>query len=160
MKRNWIAVLTACALSMSVLAGCGPKEPEAQIGAPEESGEPEGTGETQAPEEESAPAEKAVTLNIFAAASMTETLEEIGLMYAEEAPEVELVFNFDSSGTLKTQIQEGAECDLFISAAQKQMNQLDLAADPAVNEEGLDYVLEGSRVDLLEIGRASCRERV
>ena len=63
MKRNWIAVLTACALSMSVLAGCGPKEPEAQIGAPEESGEPEGTGETQAPEEESAPAEKAVTLN-------------------------------------------------------------------------------------------------
>ena len=150
MKRNWIAVLTACALSMSVLAGCGPKEPEAQIGAPEESGDPEGTGETQAPEEESAPAEKAVTLNIFAAASMTETLEEIGLMYAEEAPEVELVFNFDSSGTLKTQIQEGAECDLFISAAQKQMNQLDLAADPAVNEEGLDYVLEGSRVDLLE----------
>ena len=150
MKRNWIAVLTACALSMSVLAGCGPKEPEAQIGAPEESGEPEGNGETQAPAEERASAEKAVTLNVFAAASMTETLEEIKLMYAEEAPEVELVFNFDSSGTLKTQIQEGAECDLFISAAQKQMNQLDLAADPAVNEEGLDYVLEGSRVDLLE----------
>lgn len=150
MKRNRIAILLACAMSISMLAGCGSKEPEAQTGAPEESGEPEGTGETQAPEEESAPAEKAVTLNIFAAASMTETLEEIGLMYAEEAPEVELVFNFDSSGTLKTQIQEGAECDLFISAAQKQMNQLDLAADPAVNEEGLDYVLEGSRVDLLE----------
>ena len=120
MKRNWIAVLTACALSMSVLAGCGPKEPEAQIGAPEESGEPEGTGETQAPEEESAPAEKAVTLNIFAAASMTETLEEIGLMYAEEAPEVELVFNFDSSGTLKTQMQGGAEGDLFSSASAPQ----------------------------------------
>lgn len=45
---------------------------------------------------------------------------------------------------------EGADCDLFISAAQKQMNQLDKDADPDVNTEGLDYVLEGTRVSLLE----------
>ena len=55
-----------------------------------------------------------------------------------------------SRETLKTQIQEGAACDLFISAGQKQMDQLDIQADPQVNTEGLDYVLEGSRTDILE----------
>jgi molybdate transport system substrate-binding protein len=61
-----------------------------------------------------------------------------------------VVFNFDSSGTLKTQIQEGAVCDVFLSAGKKQMDQLDIAADPAVNTEGLDFVLEGTRFDILE----------
>lgn len=98
----------------------------------------------------SAAAEEEVELIVFAAASMTETLTEIADMYKEVAPEVTLTYNFDSSGTLKTQIQEGADCDLFISAAQKQMNQLDITADPSVNEEGLDFVLEGSRLDLVE----------
>ncbi|HAJ65184.1 MAG TPA: molybdate ABC transporter substrate-binding protein, partial [Clostridiales bacterium] len=65
-------------------------------------------------------------------------------------PGVKITYNFDSSGTLKTQIQEGAECDLFISAGQKQMNQLDSAASAEVNTEGLDFVLQGSRINLLE----------
>ncbi len=89
-------------------------------------------------------------LIVFAAASMTETLEEIAALYEDAAPGVKLVFNFDSSGTLKTQIREGAECDLFISAGQKQMDQLDAAADAAGNPEQLDFVLSGSRIDLLE----------
>ena len=89
-------------------------------------------------------------LIVFAAASMTETLTQIGELYKVENPAVELIFNFDSSGTLKTQIQEGAECDLFISAGQKQMNQLDINANPEVNTEGLDYVLEGTRMNILE----------
>jgi len=71
-------------------------------------------------------------------------------MYTAVHPEVSLIFNFDSSGTLKTQIQEGAVCDLFISAGQKQMNELDITADAAVNTEGLNFVLEGSRINLLE----------
>jgi len=100
----------------------------------------------------SPPPEKAkqTELVVFAAASMTETLQEIAGMYAKVAPDVKLTFNFDSSGTLKTQIQEGANCDLFISAGQKQMDQLDIAADAAVNTEGLDFVLESTRTDLLE----------
>lgn len=89
-------------------------------------------------------------LTIFAASSLTETLTEISELYKIENPEVTLIFNFDSSGTLKTQIQEGAACDLFISAGQKQMNQLDIAADSSVNTEGLDDVLEDTRTDLLE----------
>ena len=89
-------------------------------------------------------------LTVFAAASMEETPTEIGDMYMAENEGVTVVFNFDSSGTLKTQIQEGAVCDVFISAGQTQMDQLDITADASVNTEGLDFVLEGSRFDLLE----------
>lgn len=89
-------------------------------------------------------------LVVFAAASMTETLTEISELYKEVHPNVQVTFNFDSSGTLKTQIQEGAACDLFISAGQKQMNQLDITADPEVNTEGLDFVDESTRIDILE----------
>ena len=91
-----------------------------------------------------------VELIVFAAASLTETLTAIGETYSAEHPEVTFRFNFDSSGTLKTQIQEGADCDLFISAGQKQMNQLDSTASADVNTEGLDFVNSDSRVDLLE----------
>ena len=90
-------------------------------------------------------------LIVFAAASMTETLTDIAKDYKEIAPDVELIFTFDSSGTLKTQIEEGADCDVFISAAQKQMNQLDASKDAeGGNEDGLDFVLQDTRIDLLE----------
>ena len=81
---------------------------------------------------------------------LTETLTAIGETYSAENPGVTFRFNFDSSGTLKTQIQEGADCDVFISAGQKQMNQLDSTASADVNTEGLDFVDSDSRVDLLE----------
>ena len=81
---------------------------------------------------------------------MTETLTEIGNNFMAENPNVTIQFNLDSSGTLKTQIQEGADCDVFISAGQKQMNQIDKDADPEVNTEGLDFVLEGTRFNILE----------
>ena len=57
-----------------------------------------------------------VHLTVFAAASMTETLNQLKTEYEKQHPDVEITFNFDSSGTLKKQIQNGAECDLFISA--------------------------------------------
>ena len=89
-------------------------------------------------------------LVVFAAASMTETLTEIRAAYEAEHPDVSLVFNFDSSGTLKTQIQEGAVCDVFISAGQKQMNQLDISRDGSANPDRLDFVAAGTRIDLPE----------
>lgn len=89
---------------------------------------------------QSAPQDDSVELHVFAAASMTETMDEIIENYKTEAPNVTVIPTYDSSGTLLTQIQEGAECDLFISAAQTQMNTLD--------ESG--GLLEHTRVDLLE----------
>ena len=105
---------------------------------------------TEEPAAETVPEAEPLELIVFAAASMTETLNQIAEMYKAVAPNVTLIYNFDSSGTLKTQIQEGAECDLFISAGQKQMNQLDITADPEVNTDKLDFVLEGTRINLLE----------
>ena len=98
----------------------------------------------------SAAAGESVELVVFAAASLTETLNALAETYTANNPGVTFQFNFDSSGTLKTQIQEGAECDLFLSAGQKQMNQLDIAASAEANPEGLDFVDDDTRVDLLE----------
>ena len=93
-----------------------------------------------------------ITLVVVAAASLTETLNEIAGNYKAVAPNVTLRFNFDSSGKLRTQIEEGALCDLFISAAPKQMNALDgsLKDDAEKNPNGQDMLLEGSRLNLLE----------
>ncbi|MDD3346580.1 molybdate ABC transporter substrate-binding protein [Oscillibacter sp.] len=131
--KTFCALVLALGLTLS-LAACGGKTAsEEPPTAPER--------------EESAPPVEVV---VFAAASLTESLQQIAQRYAAVAPNVTLTFNFDSSGTLKTQIQEGAACDLFLSAGQKQMDQLDASASPDVNTEQLDFVDSASRVDLLE----------
>ena len=101
---------------------------------------------------EAATTEAAVSgesLIVFAAASMTESLTKATDAFTKETG-TEVAFTFDSSGTLKTQIQEGAECDVFISAGQKQMNQLDATADSSVNTEGLDLIESDTRFNILE----------
>lgn len=128
MNKKLIATLTAVCLIFGLTACQSQKK---------------GTKE----ESKAEPAE--VELTIFAAASMTETLQEIAELYKTEAPHVILTFNFDSSGTLKTQIEEGADCDVFISAAQKQMDELDASADTADNPDSLDLVLSDTRIHLL-----------
>ena len=93
-----------------------------------------------------------VELTVFAAASLTESLTAIGNKYMAEHENAKITFNFDSSGKLLTQITEGAVCDLFLSAAPKQMNALDgsLKDDADKNPDGLDMLVAGSRIDLLE----------
>ncbi len=117
MKKFTAALVTVCTV-LCLCSGCGKK---------------------------SIPAES-VELIVFAAASMTETMTALGEQYMDEHPGISILFNFDSSGTLKTQIQEGAACDIFISAGQTQMDHLDASA----NTEGVDFVLDGSRFDILE----------
>ena len=136
--RKLFALLIAAVMVLSFAACAAPAADES---AP-------ATEETA--DAETVPEAEPVELIVFAAASMTETMNQIAELYKAKAPNVTLTYNFDSSGTLKTQIQEGAECDLFISAGQKQMNQLDITADPEVNTDKLDFVLEGTRINLLE----------
>ena len=146
MKKSLALLLTLTMIF--ALAACGGQSAPAAPQTPAEEAA-EQPAEEAAPAEESAPAEE-IELIVFAAASMTETLTKIRDLYEAANPGVKITYNFDSSGTLKTQIQEGAECDLFISAGQKQMNQLDSTASAEVNTEGLDFVLQGSRINLLE----------
>lgn len=91
-----------------------------------------------------------IELIVFAAASMTETLNEIKLLYEKENTNVKLIFNFDSSGTLLKQILAGADCDIFISAAEKQMDLLDIKSDEKSNPDKNDFLLNGTRDNLLQ----------
>ena len=133
--KKFLSLLLALTLALS-LAACGTSN------TPAASGSGSASGDDVEP----------ITLVVFAAASMTETLTEIAGNYKAVAPNVTLSFNFDSSGKLLTQIEEGALCDLFISAAPKQMNALDgsLKDDAEKNPNGQDMLLEGSRLNLLE----------
>lgn len=78
-------------------------------------------------------------IQVFIAASLNTVMTELAEMYNEEHPKVKITFNADSSGTLLTQIEEGYECDIFFSAAQKQMDQLE--------EDGL--VVEDTRANVV-----------
>ena len=133
-RTKALAALMALAMTMTAgLTGCGSANTNtnADTGSASDSG-------------------KKTELVVFAAASMTETLNQIKTDYEAQHKDVTLTYNFDSSGTLKTQIQEGATCDVFISAAQKQMDQLDASKDETANPEKLDFINSDSRMDLLE----------
>lgn len=125
--------MTVCSLMLTALFGCGQASQTAN-----------GAQDTRSAQ--------TTELTVFAAASMTETLNRIAEDYKAVEPNVSLTFNFASSGDLLSQIKEGADCDVFISAAPKQMNALDgsLKDDADKNPDGLDELLEGTRIDLLE----------
>lgn len=157
MKKG-LALLLALSMAFA-LAACGGSSAPAETAAPVSDASPspaEEPAQTEEPAPEAAEAaaaektEEKAELTVFAAASMTETMNRIKELYEAENPGITLIYNFDSSGTLKTQIQEGADCDVFISAAPKQMNQLDASCDREKNPDGLDFVKQGSRIKLLE----------
>lgn len=115
--KNIVILVMFCLLTV-VFAGCG----------------------NTSQENSSQKTEKQQDVYIVAAASMTDAIKEIGANYEKEHPNVKLTYNFGSSGALQTQIEQGAPADVFISAAQKQMNALD--------EKGL--IDKSTRKDLLE----------
>ena len=119
MKRS-LAIMLTLTLALTLCA-CGAKKTESAAVPPDT-------------------APLAEDIVVFAAASLKETLSEIGENYKAVMPGATVTFSFGSSGTLQTQIEEGADCDLFISAAPKQMN--------ALRDAGL--IDEASRRDLLE----------
>ena len=98
------------------------------------SGKEETKKETEAVQNEETTAEE-TEIQVFIAASLNTVMTHLAERYQSEHPEVKITFNADSSGKLLTQIEEGYACDIFFSAAQKQMNQLE--------EDGL--VIDGSR---------------
>ena len=157
MKKKVLAALFAAVMACSLIAGCGgassaPAAPEEKTEeAAEEAQTKEGeTGAeaaqsdaaaTETAAEETAPAAEAeeVELQVFIAASLNTCMQEVAAKYNEEHPNVKIVYNADSSGKLLTQIEEGYTCDVFFSAAQKQMNTLE--------EDGL--IVEGTRADVV-----------
>ena len=141
--KKYLSLLLALCLTLS-LAACGSK---ADTSADAAAG-----SQTQDNAPTEAPAGEPVELIVFAAASMTETMNQLKEMYEQNNPNVTVTYNFDSSGKLLTQITEGADCDLFISAAPQQMNAMDgsLIGDAEKNPDGLDLIVTDSRVDLLE----------
>ena len=158
--KKFFALLLALSMVLS-MAACASKSQEssADTSAADAGAEtaaeaaPAEEATTDKPADEAPAAEEApIELTVFAAASLTESLGAIGERYMQQNPNVTLSFNYDSSGKLLTQIKEGAVCDVFISAAPKQMNALDgaLKDDTDKNPDGLDLLVEASRIDLLE----------
>ena len=113
MKKKCMAILTAFTVACS-LAACG------------------GSSASTAPAEET-------EIQVFIAASLNTVMQEVAAAYNKQHPEVKIIYNADSSGTLLTQIEEGYACDVFFSAAQKQMNELE--------ENG--FVVAGTRADIV-----------
>lgn len=105
-KRLSIIVLTAA--MVFAFAACGGSDSGSD--STEDSGSSEAAAKT--------------TVNVFAAASLGNVMAEFEKTYEEAHPDVDIVINADSSGALQTQIMEGAPCDVFFSAAQKQMDEL------------------------------------
>lgn len=130
MKKKIIAAMLAGVMVLS-MAGCAGSSDSGSddTGTSEDASSGNGT-DTKAEETE---------IQVFIAASLNTVMTELADMYNEEHPEVKITYNPDSSGTLLTQIEEGYECDIFFSAAQKQMD--DLEAD------GL--MVEGTRANVV-----------
>jgi molybdate ABC transporter, periplasmic molybdate-binding protein len=141
-KKALLGLALAAALAMTACGGTKKTETTAAATtekASEKAGEKasEKTGEATS-EVAKENAEK-TEVQVFVAASLKNVMEDLGQQYEKEHPEVKLVFNADSSGKLLSQIQEGYDCDIFFSAAQKQMNTLE--------EEG--NLVEGTRKNVV-----------
>lgn len=125
MKKKLIAAMLAGVMVLS-MAGCAGSSDS-------------GSDDTGTSEDTSSGNGTDTEIQVFIAASLNTVMAELADMYNEEHPEVKITYNADSSGTLLTQIEEGYECDIFFSAAQKQMDDLE--------SDGL--MVEGTRADVV-----------
>lgn len=154
LRRGFLPRLAALAAAAALLTACGHPAAGSANSAPAKSSAAGSTNETSAAG--SAPAariantansataaagttQQPVELQVFIAASLSPAMQEIAQRYTESHPDVKITFNADSSGKLQTQIEEGYDCDLFFSAAQKQMD--------ALEQENL--LEDGTRVNVL-----------
>ena len=144
MKRKMMALLLSMTLGATMFAGCGSGSSDSGDSSAKDTKEDAAADETDKEEADAADETEAsgekTDVYVFIAASLKNTMEEIKANYEAEHPNVNIIYNADSSGTLQTQIEEGAQCDIFFSAATKQMD--------ALTEEG--YVIDGSVTNLLE----------
>ena len=169
MKKRVLATLLAMSMVLG-LAACGSKSDS------KDDKKEETKTEAKADDAED------VELQVFIAASLSKVMDEAATEYQKDHPNVKITFHADSSGTLLTQIEEGYACDVFFSAAQKQMDQLEKTdglvvdgtrknvvnnqvvvvtrKDSGTKVTGLETLKDASSIALAEIGRASCRERV
>ena len=127
MKKRILAMMLASAMVVG-LVGCGGSSDSKDT---KEETKTEETAKTDDAEE--------TEIQVFIAASLNTVMTELAEEYNKEHPEVKITYNADSSGTLLTQIEEGYECDIFFSAAQKQMDQLE--------KDGL--VVDGTRANVV-----------
>ena len=146
MKKKTVSILLTAAMALS-LAACGSSN--STDSSSKSSSKAESTSASSASSEaESASSAKSTadgevfddtTVTVFAAKSLNSVMETLISEYNKTQPNVKLVGSYDSSGTLMTQIEEGASCDVFFSAAAKQMDQL----------EGENLLVEGTRHNIV-----------
>ena len=137
MKKRILAAMMAAVMVFS-MAGCGSKADE----------KTDDTAKTEATDNKGSDEEE-TEIQVFIAASLKNVMDELATQYNEEHPNVKITYNADSSGTLLTQIEEGYECDIFFSAAQKQMDQLE--------SDGL--VVDGTRANVVNSSCDKKRQR-
>lgn len=137
-KKVLLGLALAAALAMTACGGAKKAETTAAAGTEKASEKASTAASEQASEAAKEDGEK-TEVQVFVAASLKNAMEDLGQQYEKEHPEVKLVFNADSSGKLLSQIQEGYACDIFFSAAQKQMDTL----------EGEGNLVEGSRKNVV-----------
>ena len=137
--KKFLAGSLALLLSVALMACGGAKKEETAAESSAVETESSKAETESAKETEKAAAGEQTEVQVFVAASLKNVMEDLGAQYEKENPSVKLVFQADSSGKLLTQIQEGYACDVFFSAAQKQMDTL--------QEEG--KLVEGTRKNVV-----------
>ena len=134
--KKLITAATVFIAAFALLTGCGGNSATTAQNTESEEAKQETVQETDQEAVQETAQEEPVEIQVFIAASLNTVMQDVKAAYEAEHPGVTIVLNADSSGTLLTQIEEGYECDVFFSAAQKQMNTLQ-------DTDGL--VVEGTR---------------